>query len=247
MLKNTVSAARPDTPLTSPPAGIAHRTQAVLQFPLAATSTSTPALDQLRASVSQLAASNEKTHTILKDVTSSSVNDDLEVVRQECNTLRSMIDELRHEVDTTSKERSTTAAGGSDENVLRLSQTVSELSAHVKNKGTDFRRSTVQISDMTERMIQTAIADLRDEFICVHRDNSTPLTLSKQYESMKRDCEELREELAGLKSKLNMAESRLATFREESAHDNERMELQRRQVATIVAELDRIKTMIRAS
>ena len=202
-------------------------------------------IEQMRTLISQLVDGQKRVDAQLQDVmNSSSVDTDMEVLRDEYKALRSTVGELRYELDRMNDERDAGGGGGgSDEDVMRLSQTVNELFAHVKHKGSDVRRSNAQISEMTERMIQSAIADLRTEFACVQREGTLNSVLSKQYESTRDECAELRENVADLKSRLITVETQLATFKDEAAKDLERMELQRRQVATIVAELNRVKSM----
>lgn len=205
----------------------------------------TSTIEQMRTLISQLVDGQKRVDTQLQDVmNSSSVDTDMELLRDECKALRSTVGELRYEIDRMTEEKDTVGGGGgSDDDVMRLSQTVNELFAHVKHKGCDNRRSNAQISDMTERMIQSAIADLRTEFACVQREGTFNSVLSKQYESTRDECAELRENVADLKNRLISVETQLVTFKDETAKDSERMELQRRQVATIVAELDRVKSI----
>ena len=198
-------------------------------------------IEQMRTMISHLVDGQKSADAQLQDVMNSSSLTDMQLLRDECKALRSTVSDLRYEIDRMTEEKDTGGGGGED--VMRLSQTVNELFAHVKHKGGDARRSNAQISDMTERMIQSAIADLRTEFACVQREGTLNSALSKQYESTRNECAELKENVADLKCRLITVETQLATFKDEAAKDLERMELQRRQVATIVAELDRVKSM----
>jgi hypothetical protein len=201
-------------------------------------SQSSNASDQFRASLAYIAEKQQKMDEALKLIpTTGDVVDTW--VRSECCALRALVDDIRSELQKLSAERVPSHESVNDGDFSRLSQTVRELVGQARSKNNENKRTTAQFSDMTERMIQNAVIDLRTEFMCMQREKSSP-QITTQHDDITRECNDLRNQVDELMQLYSV-------LKDDMVRDSERAELQRRQLAKIVSELDHVKKMIRSN
>lgn len=145
------------------------------------------------------------------------------------------VDVMRTEISALRSDKQTTVV----DDVAMLRRAVDDVSVQVRRVTTDNKRSN--IVDVIESVVESAVAELRNEFTNVQRQSS----LSTKHSALEATCAKLNDELVSVQSTHDDLIRTCASLREDCARESDRAELQRRQMATVVSELDAVKRLLR--